>query len=368
MDQVEQSVENTLRELQMPLEDRKKKRMEDMKLLTTFKESVETGHISEATKKIGQEIDRLVNELSAYLKSEEGLQYAMRWKRKQLDESEQEAFSDRKIEDLVSSRYIKTISRSKPFIGFLEWADKEAKQDAHGVFCEFNLLKADIALSDPSAPLSSRFEESEKESQWGAKRIAAAVAIAVPVLLVGVPLALAVAVVGAPVFGIAELVSVARDKSFKRSVEKAYKALIEKVCSRQAVLLHQTVRSLLETHCMPVKLIFKDIPGQLHGLEQELTARAKQDEKDIPDYEEVLERCHQVKGEMSQFTLSIGMHSYSSTDITWPNPKKPIADGTFGEVYKVTIPKRGAAALKIMHDAITEQNSDDFLKELNSSR
>lgn len=366
MNQVEQTVENTLRELQMPVEERLKKRVEDKELLTKFKESVETGHISDARKKIGQEIDKLVDELCPYLKSEEGFQYAMRWKRKQLDESEQEAFSNRNIEDLVSSRYIKTISRSKSFVKFLEWADKEAKQDAHGVFCEFNLLKADIALSDPSAPpLSSNFEE---DVQWGAKRIAAAVAIAVPVLLVGVPLALAVAVIGAPVFGLAELVSVARDKSFKRSVERAYRALIEKVCSREAVLLHQTVRSLLETHCMPVKLIFKDIPGQLRDLEQELNARAMQDAKDIPAYQEVLKQCCEVKGEISKFTLGTSIHSYTSTDITWPNPKLPVADGAFGEVYKVTIPQRGPAALKVMLDAITDENSDEFLKELNSSR
>lgn len=368
MDQVEQSVENTLRELQMPLEERTKKRMDDMDQLTSFKESLEAGRISAARQKIGREIDSMANELSGYLKSEEGFQYAMKWKKKQLDESEQEAFSNRRVEDLVSTRFVKTICRSQAFRRFLEWADKEAKPEALAIFHEFNLLKADVATSDPSAPTSaSKFEESE-ESEWGAKKMAAAIALAVPVLLVGVPIALAVAVIGGPIYGIAELVSAIRDRSFKGTVEKAYKATVEKMCSRDGVLLRQMVENLLEAQCLPVEMILKEIPGRLRDLEKELTARAKQDAKDVPQYEEVLRQCLEVKGTMSQFTLNMGMHSYSEADIEWPNPKKPIASGSFGNVYKVNVPGRGVAALKVMHDTITAENSDDFMKELNSSR
>ena len=368
MDQIEQSVENTLRELQLPLEERKQKRMEDMDQLKMFKESLKSGNIAKAKQKIGQQIDKMVHELSDYLMSAKGFQDAMKWKKKDLDEAEQEAFSDRNVEDLVTTRFIKAVCRSEPFQGFLKWADEEAKNDAIVISREFNLLKADIAISDPSSPESTdKFEETE-EISWDAKKMAAAVAVAIPVLLVGVPLALAVAVVGGPVYGITELVRAARNKSFKNSVENAYKGMIQKVCSREGVLLRQTVLNLLQTHCLPVEVIFKDIPARIHDLEQELTARAKQDAKDVPSYQEVLEQCQEVKGVMSRFILNLNMHNYSGSDIDWPSPKKPIAKGSFGDVYKVTVQGVGVAALKLMQDSITKENADEFLKEFNNSK
>ena len=197
--------------------------------------------------------------------------------------------------------------------------------------------------------------------------VTATVAIAVPAILVGVPLAVAIGVVAAPIYGVFKMFTSLRKRNFKLEVGKIYKETVRNAVAGDAKILSGIVLPLLHTTCSSVATL-KEIPKKTSNLFEELRGRREQEKKDIPSYKIVLQKCQAIKGAMAKFLLELNIHTYSANDLTWPEPRIPVASGSFGSVYKVTLPTKTVAALKEMQDPVTGDNSEQFLKERNNGR
>ena len=370
MDHIEQLLQNGLRELRLPDDQMRQKRKDDWDKVAAFQESLDIGKAAVAKQKLNDKVSELIQGLTSYLTSEEGYKQALKMKKSQLTEAEKENYDKRNVDDLVCQRFGVAICDFPEFETVRKWANNELVPDVLEAMKELNMLKADVAAGKTrTASIYQHNTSHANESQeMTAVEMTAAVALAVPVLLIGVPLAIALGVVAAPIYAVVKAFSSIRTKTFKLAVGKAYKELVKSAISNDAKILRDTVRSLLTTMCPPVYTLLKDIPMKMLQLIEELVARNKQDKKDMPYYQSVLQKCQAIKGTMAKFQLELNVHTYSANDLVWPDPKVPVASGSFGTVYKVTLPNKQEAALKQMKDPLTEDNSEEFMKELCSCR
>ena len=368
MDHIEQVLEHGLRELRLPVEEMMQKRDEDWKKVLTFYESLDIGKAAVAKQKLYTKVSRLVEGLIRYLPSVEGYKHALTMKKSQMSQSEQENYDKKNVDGLVCQRFCGTICNYSEFQAVWKWANTDLLVDVKEATKELNMLKADVAAVNTSTMQSNSSSVSRLSSEMTAGGMTAAVAVAVPVLLVGVPLALAIGVVAAPIYAVVQIFSSIRSRTFRLAVEKAYKELVHKAAADNAKMLREMVFSILIATCPPIDTLLKEIPTKMGNLFAELKARKEQEKKDIPHYQSVLQKCQEVKGAMSKFQLELNVHTFSTRDLSWPHPRKPVASGSFGNVYKVTLPTKEEAALKEMKDPLTEDNSEQFMKELNSCR
>ena len=370
MDHIEQVLQNGLRDLRLPDDELMKKRKGDWERVEAFQVSLESGKAAVAKQKLNDKVSGLIEGLTSYLTSEESYKHALKMKKSQLTEAEQENYDKRNVDDLVCQRFCVAICHFPEFEVVRKWASNELVPDVLEAMKELNMLKANVAAGKTrTASIYQHSTSHANESQeMTAVEMTAAVALAVPVLLVGVPLALAVGVVAAPIYAVVKMFSSIRRKSFKIAVQKAYKELVENALADDAKMLRDIVLSLLNTTCPPVHTLLTDIPMKMSQLKDELMARNIQDKKDIPYYQSVLQKCQAIKGTMAKFQLELNVHTYMANDLVWPEPKVPVASGSFGTVYKVTLPNKQEGALKQMKDPLTEDNSEEFMKELCSCR
>lgn len=365
MNKIESVLLNTLRELNLPWEDRKQKRGEDWDRLRSFQASLEKGDIGAIRIQLDLEIDSLIRKLAQYLQSRDSKARATRWKSSSMSTVQQRSFDERNIQDTIIHRFCEAITAYQGYEEFCQWCKDSLMPDVEKSLEAFNMLKANIAGTD-TAPITS--QRRSIGSDVTAREVAAAVALAVPILFIGVPLALAVSVVAGPIYGVFKMIGSIKDLGFKRSVERGYNELVARACSDNYAVLKQIVMGLLKTTCPAVSLVYDTVPEKVRLLEHEMCARTRQQENDIPHYKMVLKRCQALKGEISKFTLEMNIHNYTIDDVNCPDLSSPGARGSFADVYKVDARGKGLAALKVMKHAITKENAEAYCRELRSCR
>eukprot|EP00118_Oscarella_pearsei_P014931 m.130843 g.130843 ORF g.130843 m.130843 type:complete len:1041 (+) comp38038_c0_seq20:318-3440(+) len=362
LDVIEQSLETVIRELKLPVEERMKKRKGEWKRLQSFKQSNETGEIAEIKALAGGKMNEYMAATAAYLKSKEGRAFALKWKTDDLDRIEVSAREAGRVKEMAVERFSKTVCNVPAYQGLCGWATNELKPKVDKIMKSLKAFEVDVAKALPDTSSSVAEKTADDIS------VAAAVAIAVPLLLIGVPLGLALSILVGPLYGIAKLVEFVMDKNFRKAVGEVYDGIVEEVCEDQQMLGNLCYKVVLTT-IEPIKIALLDIDERIEDLEKDLEARANQDqEEDLPKFEGLRQAVAKIKGKMGEFILKLDIHEYNAGDVAWPNPKQPIATGSFGSVYRVSIPQRKEVALKVMKNPIDDENADNFLQELRSCR
>ena len=364
MDDIESIVKNTLQELNLPWKERTQKRDDNLDRLRSFQTSLSKGKIGALRIQLDLQIDTLVRKLSQYLQSEEGKAHATHWKNATMKPSQQRSFDERNMEEMILHRFCAAITAFPGYEEFSQWCNDCIMSDVEKSLEELNVLMANIAGSRNTIIRQTTVTAAGQDAK--SRRIA--VAIAVPVLVIGFPLALAVTVVAAPIFGVFKMIGSIKELSFKKAVEKGYNEVVANACSGNCTVLKQLLMGLLKTDCLAVSLVYDTIPEKARKLDQELQTRARQEEKDIPHYKELLQRCQAIKGEMAKFTLEMNVHNNTVDDFDDLNLSSPAARGSFANVFKVNVHGKGVAALKVMKCAITVDNAEEFCRELTSCR
>lgn len=361
LDQIEDSIEGTIRGLRLPTDERMRKHDEEWKQLQEFKQSRETGEISGLQKMVTAGIDHLVMQLTTYLRSEEANRFAVKWKKSELKEDELRSLKDKNAEYLVAERFCETIRTYKGYGEFSNWLNQNAMSQMLQVLRDIHDFKVKIssnriARTSPKGPRKSRANTSSRSSMFDASTIA----WAVPTALLGAPVALAVGVVGAPIYAVIQLI---RHIKFKKAVDKGYREMVEHCCSKSSRVLRDIVTCLLRTTLEPAKLALTEIPELIDDLERELEARVKQEAEDLPSYERALEEVRDLRGHVANFVLSLRAHDHTVDDLEdWKDDK--LANELKGQVVKKILKGQGAVALKVWDESLAEENADSLLKEI----
>ena len=367
LDRVEQSTESTLRVLELPMQERVKKWEVDWKKLESFRH--EDGTFGKEVRKLKDSVDWKIRQLAFTLwndlKSGKGKDTVFLFKGGQMKEWERKVFEAREVQSLVEGRVTSAVLQHDGFEKFIEWATKEIKGSTESVLAHLEVFGAEVTNFTPSTidtGWADRLVDDKK--RWKPKNVAKAVALG-SLAVAAAPVALVLGLIAIPIFKAAQAVG---DITFKKTYMRTYDDFLAKCAENDYKMLQEIVTDLLERSCEAVRLLNYEIPRRIKELESELETRAKQEEKFKGDYKNMLELCLAKKKKLAKFVLSLNIHEYAENDIEWSNPRTAVAVGSFGKVFKVNIPEKGIAAVKLMTDAVNEENAEEYLKELNSCR
>lgn len=352
MNSVEAKLENAVRQLCLPLEER-----DSMSKLLSCKKSLESAAF---IKMLDRKIEELILKLEVYLKSADALDFALKWKKPDLSATEQTFVDDRRVQDMANSRLCETICQSKPYEDFCQWAK-------HTLMPE--ILHHLKNLSQTKRLIRGKWYTSyaSNDNQDNGNSVGF-IAMAVPAVIIGVPLALAFGAVVCPVFGLAKVVSLIKDMNFRQAVKEAYTEIVERYCADNHTVLKKVVNSLLQTSCRAVSLIQREIPEMIATLNCEMENQVALDREDAGNYDRILTDCQGIKGHISKLVLQLDNHEYSSSDFPMAISSLPGAIGSYGKVVQVPVVGKGAGALKVLHQEITYTNAEDFVKELDNCK
>lgn len=363
LDQIEESIEGTIRGLRLPTEERIRKDETEWKQLQVFKQSRETGQIAGIQRMVTAGVDHLVMQLSTYLRSNEGYKFALKFKKSELKDDERRSVKEKNAEYLIAERFCETIRSYKGYTDFSDWLHRNAMPQVLEVLKEVQEFRARLSISSSrtagASPRGGR-RAGSNSSSGSSLFDSSSMAWAVPAAILGAP----VLVVGAPIYAIVKLV---RQMTFKKAVGKGYREMVEHSCKKGSRVLSDIVTCLLRTTLEPAKLALTEIPDLINDLEQRLTAFKKQEEDDLPSYETVLEECKEVRGQLAHFVLTLRTHDHTLSDLEdWKDGED--VDKLKGQVVKITLKGTGTVALKLWDEATTEENADIFLKEIQRFR
>lgn len=367
LDRIEQSTESTLRNLELPVEERMKKYETDWKRLESFRRDSGTygKQIYELRDKVNRQIRKLVIKLWNDLKSGEGRKTVLMFKSDQMREWEKTIFEAREVQALVEGRVTSAVLQHEGFEEFTSWAMAEIKDPTVSLLGYLEVFGAEVTNFKSSTVDTTWADRlAEEKKGWSPKKVLKAVAIGAAAIAAA-PVALVLGLVAIPVYKAAHAYG---NMTFKRTYVKSYEDFVERAGRDDYKELQTIVTDLLTRSCEPIRLLYQEIPHHIGELKRELETRAKQDEKFKDDFKMVLELCQKQKKKVAKFVLHLNIHEYAEGDIEWPNPMVAVAVGSFGKVYKVSIPEKGPAAVKLMTDAVTEENAEEYLKELNTCR
>ena len=359
MDSIEGRLENAVRQLHLPLEERDKHFSDSMGKLLSCKKSLES---AEFIKMLDKKMEELILQLGTYLKSAEARAFALKWKRPDLPAAQQTFMDDRNVQEMAVSRMCETICQSELYEEFCQWAKHTLMPKILHVLKNLSQVKTLIRGGCRMSYHSADDNHHDNGISTGF------IAMALPAIVIGVPLALAVGAVVGPVFGLLKMVSSIKGMNFRRAVERAYSEIVERYCADNHTGLKKVVTGLLQMSCNAVCLIQGELPEMVLKLECEMEAQAELDREDIENYNRALTVCQDIKGHMSKLVLKLDIHEYSSSDFPKAISSLPGVMGSYGKVVQVSVVGKGAGALKVIHEEITETNAEAYMKELNSCR
>ena len=365
---IENHLEEALYALNLPNDERIKKWHNDWERFNTFRRSMESGRIAMIRNTIQVEIKSLVEKLSKYLRSDEAKRIILKWKKEELEETEQKMFDDKQTEELIRERFVKAITQSAYFLDFTRWASGYIMEEVQSVMKELKDLEVAVSNVTPTRDPGELLRKFGQElGEYGGMQKAAAVALTVAMVLVA-PVVLALGTLQVtllPLYKLADFISSMNERKFRRTLEQGYKELLDRSFENDFSLLTDTVKNIVINAVEPVKLTFRTIPERIDDLKQRLDSRANHEAADIPLFERALEQVRQVNGSLAKFELEMNIHEFRINDISWPNPRKtPQSRGSYGSVFDVSLPGNKRAVLKRLPEPITEGNAGDRLKKL----
>ncbi len=380
MSYAEQALETTIRQLRLPVDERKIRLGQGWEKLEAVESSHKNGPLHEMTKKLLQKTRKFTtDDLIHHLKSENGRNNVLKWKKSTLHDEQHQHFDERNVSKFLQDRITNEIAKLESYHSLCEWANNTFVEDAREAEKTLNILTLDVSggntsdrdISVNSATLNDDDDDDSDDISQSTKKLKLAAAVmATPLLLAAAPFALVIGVIATPLVALGKMIASVKQKSFKAKVAEAFDAFLTQCQTDDAENLHNLVLTLLEQHSLSVKFVTKDVPEQIKTTRQRLMALEEQDEVYIPKYKELLYKCQEKNGELSKFSLQIYSYRYTDNDLKWPQPTKSVGTCSFGAVHKVTLqfPEMKEAALKLMDDQITPQKALDFRRELHASR
>ncbi len=382
MSYAEHALETTIRQLRLPVDERKIRLRQWWEKLEAVESSLENGHLHEITNNLLQKTRKFTTvDLINHLKSENVRNNVLKWRRSALQDEQQQLFDGRKVSEFLQDRITDEIANFGGYKNLREWVNSKFVEDAQKAQKTLNILNLDVTggnTSEKEISVTSDDDVNEDDDDddvddhddvvvRSAKKLKiAAVVAATPLLVAAVPLALLIGVIATPV--VATLKKI-KERSFKEAVAKAFDDFLTQCQTESGVKnLHNLVLTVLEHSCYSVKFVRNDIPEQIATTRQRLRALEQQDEVHVPKYKELLCRCQEQSGKLSKFALQFYPHRYTYSDLTWDQTSEPIGTCSFGTIYKVTLPKMKKAALKLSDDHITPEKALDIKRELTNSR
>ncbi|XP_065826963.1 uncharacterized protein [Oscarella lobularis] len=355
LDYVEQSIEATLREFKLPDDQRTRKRDENAKRLVEFQESLASGKIAKLRRQIDERLDDLTHDVAEHLKTKETIAKALDWDTMSTDKNTKNLFSEREVKELVGHRLAKMICHDSR-VGKVRYAiGEEVGPHVEEELQRLVSFRSEIFTAKPS--LLPRSDDALPNASGYS-----------PAQVVGMIAALAIAPISVPIYGIVKLVQLIRDRSFRKVVETAYKAAVNEVSAGSKGQLRDSVKRVIVATSLTARIVYEGFESMVKEIDDELSARNQRREKDLPKYRKLLLLSQQMIGKASTFMLELGIEDYVEGDIVWPNPCIPVDSGVFGEVFKVELARRKDVALKVLKDPISEENAEEFLRELVISR
>ena len=367
LDRIEQSTESTLRLLELPVEERMKRYVADWSKLESFRREDGTHgkQIHELRQMVNRQIRKLVRDLWSDLKLGKGKDTILMFKSDHMRDWERTIYDAREVQALVEGRVTSAILQHEGFEEFTQWAAAEIKKPIESLLAHLEMFGAEVTSFNPSTVDTSWADcLTDKKKGWKPAKVAKAVALGA-IAVAAAPIGLVLGLIAIPVYKAVQTVG---NMTFKKTYTKAYGEFLDKACQDDYKELQAIVTDLLTRSCEPVRMLYCEIPRCIGELKRELETRAKQEEEFKGDYKSMLELCHAKKKKIAKFVLNLNIHDYAEDEIEWPNPMKPEATGSFGKVFKVTVPEKGTAAIKLMTDAVNEENAEEYLKELNVCR
>ena len=354
------SVEATLRQLQLPIEDRKvwqSQIQEEIQKLILSLESAKSKLNSKLTAKILE----FLPDVHCHLQSDEGHKQVLKWNKSSLKANEKESYDAKDLEKFLNQRISQVICEFNGFEELCKWANTIFVDDAKDQLKSLNML--DLDVTGGSTPVSgTTITESSiraKGSYFGSFKKAKMSPVLIPILM-------AVGIIAFPIYyGAIKLVEFGKEATFRAMLEKPFNRFLQDNITPDFSQLREIVSSLLEPPCPSVKVVFKEIPQRLSQLHQQLIAQNEQEVTNIPKYRELLRECLTKQGELSRLSLQLDTHKFTKEDLL---SQEETARGKTSVVYKVSVNGIGRAALKVAIKPITPQTAFDWKKEIDICR
>ena len=361
---IENRLENTIRELNLPLEERKKKQTDDMAKIQSFEVA-----LRQCQKKLNEEINRHVLAIYDHLKSGLGRQVALsNWTLAEFELSEVEQLSGGKqgpsIRDLLEPRVKDAVSKYERFAELVTWADsREVKDELEDIVARYTSLQFEL----------NRYDDTSKEESTGVVgRVARMLAVGIPSTVLCLAVAPLTIVVGS--FWLLQIYY--SKHKMQSSLQQEYDKFVSDLEERNHSKLREFVTGCAAVLSDSMYYVYKSIPKEITNLKEELETRLKREQKKhLPEYTRIYDACQPVKESLSSYMADSGIHEFHENDLLWPHSSPVMAGfGASSYVYQAQIMGPGGSgtpatdvAVKVLHPN-SEGLFSAFLKEREECR
>ena len=379
MRRIENQLENTIRELNLPIEERKKKQSQDMAKIQGFRDA-----LKECQKKLDEEIDKHIPAIYQHLETGEGRQAALSsWtveKYRSSKDDRKDSSAGKKgpsFEELLKKGVLSAIEKYQGFQDIAKWADqKEVEDELREIVQRYTSLTAELNQYDDS--LQEHVHHQEEASKLGRmskfvrmSKLGLMVAVGIPVtalFLAFTPLQFLVGSVWLPSYAY-------RTRKMQSSLQQEYDEFVKDLKKDDYLKLKTFVREYAAFFSQSIDYVYKRIPKEIEHIEEHLQARLEREHKDdLPKYSKIFAACQPVKESLAEYMAKFGIHDFHESDLIWPtdNPL-PAGHGASSYVFQAQImcPRgsgsRTSVAVKVLHPQ-PPGFFNEFLKEREQCR
>eukprot|EP00118_Oscarella_pearsei_P018486 m.189565 g.189565 ORF g.189565 m.189565 type:complete len:1003 (+) comp39414_c0_seq4:45-3053(+) len=346
---IEQTIQSTLRSAKLPEDKRKRIHDESTARLEVFKHSLVAGKMAEMKRCFDNRLDKITAELAEYLQSPKAIRKAMDCE----EVKEGEAITlwdEKKVNDLIINRLSKVIREYRPVKRVSCCAGTDLGPEVEEEVARLISFRSEVITTVPSL---SPVDDSETAPMFSFS----------DALYNGVGFLLAYLRQG-----MSQILAKLRSYFGQRglSVKSEYKKRVAQICTEPREELREFVKEAVVATSPTAQLVYRDFKNLIDETEKEMkAARHRQIKEDEGSYRMLLKECQEKIGKASYYMLKLGVENFVESDVV---KESVVGCGNFGVVHKVQLAKQKEAALKIFKKPLTEQNSQEFLRELATSR
>jgi hypothetical protein len=350
---IEDQLENTIREMNLPLEQRKMKQTRDMEQIKGFQNAFE-----ECKTKLEQNLEEHVHRLYEHMAQGRGREIV-------LDDL---SFSEHKMgkrstardNELLEKRVICAVRQYQGYSDMeMLLKSREVRNELEVIIERFTSVTLQV---NQHSDVVNMKEEIYKEIGKRLAIIAAGVVI-LPITVVA---------------GSVWLIDYFRtNRRLQSSLPEQYEEYLKCLKKDEYSKLKKFIVDLATDFSGSVRFVYKRIPHEIKRLEEELEARMKKEHSEnLPKYKDLYQACQPFIEELSQFMAENGIHDFREEDVSWPGSgPTPVDSGAYGCVYEARIrtpDRRGdetttKIAIKVLYPRM-EGMFSEFLKERNHCR
>ena len=321
MNRIEKQLENTIRELNLPPEERMKKQSTDVEKIRRFR----IAHKA-CQKKLDVKLDKHVFGIYQHLKGL-GRQIALSnwksddycsdkssvvdvWKTGKLGPSFKEQFDQRVL--AATCQY-------EGFADMVRWADsREVANELENIVDRYTSLVIEL---NREIDLNQEVDPSERL----ATKIGRMLALGIPTTVLGLAVAPLTIVVGSFLL----LQTFYSTHKLQSSLEAEYDKFVNELKEDDYSKLKTFVTDCAAVLSHSMYYVYKTIPKRIEDLERDLKTRVETEEEVNPTYITVYKACQPVKESLSEYMVNSGIHEFHEKDLLWPHGS-PIACGSGG--------------------------------------